>query len=270
MRISFNTRQLISRACAVSLAINLISANAQLAAPESSAPSEPDLAPAPIPVSAAVPAQPAPQTRLRFDRGTYKPGIETLRVVRRESTMTNVAGQVALGVAVSLLSGGISFGGRGFSKDELAGDTLEELKNDPVAINPAMSELNDALSIVATDIYRRRAAAARDVALKDGSTREEIEEASLLPKEADTPLHPRAWHLVYENLSGSDEMFRLMFGAELGRAGFRRPPAVCAYQSEPIAWSDWQANQWQRLRDERAKAVAQCATALAETPEQRW
>ena len=77
-------------------------------------------------------------------------------------------------------------------------------------------------------------------------------------------------HLVYENLAGSDELYRLNFGAELGRPGFMRPPAACSYESEPVAWAAWQADHWQRLRDERAKAVARCTTTLAATPEKFW
>lgn len=211
-----------------------------------------------------------PQTRLRFQRGSYKPGIESLRVVKRENTTNLVAKQIAASVALSVFTGRLIAGVDDFSKNDLAGDFLEELKNDPVAVNPAISDLNDALSKVATEIYIRRAANARAVALKDGSTPEEIEEASQIPKEADTPLHPKAWHLVYENLSGSDELFRLKFGAELGRAGFMRPPAVCAYESESVAWAEWQANDWQRLREERAKAVEKCTLVLASTPEKRW
>lgn len=237
-----------------------VSAQAQVTVPE-----------VPVrPTSAAADAPAPHETRLRFDRGTYKHGIEGLRVVKRQNTLNNVAGQVALNVAVSLLAGGATFGARGFGKDELAGDPLEDLQGDPVVVNPAISDLNDALSRVATEIYRRRAAAARETALQDGSTPEEIEEASRIPAEADTPLHPAAWHLIYENLTGSDELFRLKFGAELGRGGFMRPPAVCAYQSEPIAWTEWQADHWHRLRDERAKAVAACAETLAATPENRW
>lgn len=210
------------------------------------------------------------QTRLRFDRSSYKPGIERLRVVKRENTINNAAAQVFLSVAASALAGGVSIGGQGFSKDHLAGTDLDELNGDPVAVNPAISDLNDALSRVATEIYRKRAETAHAEALQDGSTPEEIEEASQVQKEADTPLRPGAWHLVYENLSGSDELFRLKFGAELGRPGFRRPPAICAYESEPIAWAQWKSDNWQRLRDERAKAVTRCTEALAATPENRW
>lgn len=223
------------------------------------------LAPSVVPVV----AEPA-RTRVPFHRGAFKPGFERLRVVRRENTANNVAAQVALNVGLSLLAGGVSFGGRGFSKDDLAGVTLEELQNDPVAVNPAMAELLDALSVVATDIYRKRAAEALAEAKQDGSTPQEVEEAGRVQGEADTPLHPGAWHLVYENLSGTDELFRLKFGAELGRPGFRRPPAVCSYESAPIAWVQWQADQWKLLREERVKAVARCTEVLGATPEKFW
>lgn len=210
------------------------------------------------------------QTRLRFTRGVYKPGIERLRVVRREDTGNHIVGQVALNVATTLIAGRLAIGAQGFSKADLGGATLEELKDDPLAVNPAIAELNDALSKVATDIYRKRAEAAYATALTDGSTPEEIEEARKVPKEADTPLNSGPWHLVYENLTGTDELFRLSFGAELGRPGFMRPPLECFYQSEPVAWTQWKADNWQRLREERAKAVASCTETLAAAPEKRW
>lgn len=216
------------------------------------------------------PVAPAVQTRLRFTRGVYKPGIERLRVVRREDTGNHIVGQVALNVATTLIAGRLAIGAQGFSKADLGGATLEELKDDPLAVNPAIAELNDALSKVATDIYRKRAEAAYATALTDGSTPEEIEEARKVPKEADTPLNSGPWHLVYENLTGTDELFRLSFGAELGRPGFMRPPLECFYQSEPVAWTQWKADNWQRLREERAKAVASCTETLAAAPEKRW
>lgn len=255
------------RACGITLAIACLSAHAEPETP-AAAPAAPPASDAPA--AEAKPALVAQQTRVRFNRGFYKPGYEHLRVIRREGTVGNIAGQVALSVAVSLLTRSVSVGAQGFSKDELAGDTLEEFVNDPASVNPAMSELNDTLSKVATAIYRKRAEAAYATALTDGSTPEEIEEARQQPKEADTPLHPGPWHLVYENLAGSDELFRLKFGAELGRPGFMRPPAACFYQSEPITWTQWKADNWQLLRDERAKAVASCTEALAAIPEKRW
>ncbi|HWT21334.1 MAG TPA: hypothetical protein VN280_20730 [Variovorax sp.] len=222
------------------------------------------------PVAPAAQEAAAVQTRLRFTRGVYKPGIERLRVVRREDTGNHIVGQVALNVATTLIAGRLAIGAQGFSKADLGGATLEELKDDPLAVNPAIAELNDALSKVATDIYRKRAEAAYATALTDGSTPEEIEEARKVPKEADTPLNSGPWHLVYENLTGTDELFRLSFGAELGRPGFMRPPLECFYQSEPVAWTQWKADNWQRLREERAKAVASCTETLAAAPEKRW
>ncbi|MFV0672837.1 hypothetical protein [Variovorax sp. tm] len=273
------------RACGIALAVAAVSAHAETDAaapadPQRSQATEavagaPAVPVAPIspaaPVEAVAPAAPAaPQTRVRFSRGRYKPGIEQLRVVRRENTMNNIAGQVALNIALSVIAGGVSVGAQGFSKDDLGGTTLEALKDDPLGVNPAISELNDALSKVATDIYRKRAEAAYATALTDGSTPEEIEEARKVQAVADTPLLPGSWHLVYENLTGSDELYRLKFGAELGRAGFMRPPAACFYQSEPVAWNEWQADNWQRLREERAKAVARCTETLSATPEKFW
>ncbi|MGJ7526237.1 hypothetical protein [Variovorax sp. GB1P17] len=262
--------------CGIALAIG-ISGSAHAAEPEVPAPAtEPAAVAADTPVSSQPSAAPpveapaAPQTRLRFERGFYKPGFERLRVIRRENTANTVAGQIALTVAVTLLTGQLSIGAQGFSKDDMAGVALDDLKDDPLAVNPAMSDLKDALNKVASDIYRKRAEAAYATALTDGSTPEEIEEARQVQKEADTPLHPGPWHLVYENLTGSDELFRLKFGAELGRAGFMRPPFACLYQSEPIAWTQWKADNWQLLRQERAKAVASCTETLAATPEKRW
>lgn len=253
-------------ALGLTLAIAGFSAQAQTEAPSPAADPPAATASAPAPANAAIDA--TQQTRLRFNRGTYKPGIEHLRVVRRENTISNVAGQVALNVAFAVLAGGV--GAQGFSKDDLGGTTLEELKDDPLGVNPAMRELNDALSKVATDIYRKRAEAALATALTDGSTPEEIEAARQIPKEADTLLLPGPWHLVYENLLGSDELFRLKFGADLGRPGFMRPPIECRYQSEAVAWARWQADNWQLLREERAKAVEACTKIISAAPEKRW
>ena len=123
-------------ACGIALAISGFSAHAV----------EPEASAAPSTTNAAdTPAVPS-QTRLLFSRGFYRPGIERLRVVRRDGTITNIVGQVALSVAVSMLTGTTTVGAQGFTKDNLAGDTLEELKDDPLGVNPAISDLNDALS----------------------------------------------------------------------------------------------------------------------------
>jgi len=50
----------------------------------------------------------------------------------------------------------------------------------------------------------------------------------------------------------------------------RTDSLACLYQSEPVAWTQWKADNWQRLREQRAKAVAACTETLAATPEKRW
>ncbi|MNL74821.1 hypothetical protein D3C87_2005180 [compost metagenome] len=49
-----------------------------------------------------------------------------------------------------------------------------------------------------------------------------------------------------------------------------RPPIECRYQSEPVARARWQADNWQLLREERAKAVEACTKIISAAPEKRW
>lgn len=201
-----------------------------------------------------------------FNRGTYKPGIEQLRVVKRQNTFNHVAGQVVLNVALIALTR--SAGAHGFSKDELAGDEIPELAGHPALANPATNDLAESLGRVTTRFYAQRAIEAIAVAKDDGSTPQEIADASQLPKDAGTPLTPGSWHLVYENLSTGDDLYRLKFGAQLGRTF--KGPVGCSHVSEPVRWADWQADGWQRLRDERAKAVAQCTATLGGYVRAKW
>jgi len=205
-------------------------------------------------------------TRVVFNRGMYKPGIERLRVVRRQNTFNNVAAQVALNVALIALTRGGAL--QSFSKDDLGGDEIPELASDPVAVNPAMQDLADGLGRMATRFYARRAIEAVAVAKTDGSTPEEIAGVSQIPKDFGTALTPAGWQLVYENLAAGDDLYRLKFGAQLGR--IYTGPIGCGYASEPLAWAAWQADSWQRLREERAKAVTQCTAALAAQVAANW
>lgn len=207
-------------------------------------------------------------TRVVFNRGNYKPGIERLRVVRRQNTINGVAAQVVLNVALIALAGG--GGVQGFSKNDLAGDEIPELANDAVAENPALKDLPDGLGRVATRLYARRAIDAVAEAKTDGSTPQEIADASQMPKVVDTPLLPAGWQFVYDTLVSGEELFRLKFGAQMGRPGFRRPPMGCIYESEPLSWAAWGANGWQRLRSERAQAVTRCTAELGSYAETRW
>ena len=67
--------------------------------------------------------------KVEFSRGSYREGIETLRIVRREDTSRNIAVQVGLNVALIALTGGAALSARGFSKDALAGTAVEGLKD---------------------------------------------------------------------------------------------------------------------------------------------
>lgn len=205
-------------------------------------------------------------TRVVFNRGNYKPGIEGLRVVRRQNTFNNVAVQVALNVALIALTRSAAV--QSFSKDDLGGDDIPELANDPVALNPAMREVADGLGRMATRFYARRAIEAVAAAKTDGSTPEEIAGASQIPKDFGTALTPGGWQLVYENLASGDDLYRLKFGAHLGRVF--KGSTGCAYVSEPAAWGAWQADGWRRLREERAKATTQCIATLSAQVAANW
>ncbi|WP_323500062.1 hypothetical protein [Variovorax sp. RTB1] len=205
-------------------------------------------------------------TRVVFNRGMYKPGIERLRVVRRQNTVNNVAAQVALNIALIALTRGAAV--QGFSKDELAGDAMPELANDPVSANPASQDVANGLGRMATRFYARRAIEAVAVAKTDGSTPEEIADASQIPKDLGTALNPTGWQLVYENIASGDDLYRLKFGAQLGRTF--KGPVVCGYVSEPLGWAAWQVDGWQHLREERAKAVTRCTTDLGAYIAANW
>lgn len=231
-------------------------ADVQLAAAEPTAPlAAPALDAAPADATSA----PVRLVQLAFNSGRHQPGYERLRVVRREHTQNNVARQLALNVGLAVLTGGASFAFTGFSKDDLAGTPVVELGDDPIAANPAMTELRAQLGPLATDIYQRRARQLQENAAP-----------AELPAFAKAELSPGDWHLVYENLAGQDALYRLKFSAQLGTGGLLRKPASCAYASEPLDWAAWQADGWQALRVERDKAVAHCVQALAATPEQHW
>lgn len=205
-------------------------------------------------------------TRVSFSRGNYKPGIEQLRVVRRQNTVNNVAGQVVLNVALIALTRGGAV--QGFSKDELAGDEIPELAGDPVAANPAMQDVADGLGRVATRLYVHRAIEAVAEAKTDGSTPAEILAAAQLPTDFGTALTPAGWKLVYEELTSVDELYRLKFGANLGRRF--NGPVGCGYASDALPWAAWQADGWKRLREERDKASRICVDQLGAYIRANW
>lgn len=216
---------------------------------------------------------PVGTTKMRLN--SYPGGLEQLRVVRRDHTGRAVASQVALNVGLAVATGGRGGVVQSFSKDELIGDAVPELAGQSWASNPGLKELPQALSEIATRVYAARAWEELERGRSEsGWTREDMLAAAQLPAEADAPVNPGVWRLVYENLSGQDELYRLQFSAGLGLASLRfglpPMPANCFYQSEPVAWTAWQADAWQRVREERAKALAQCIETLGQTKARLW
>jgi len=214
-------------------------------------------------------------TKMRLKGKSYPGGFEQLRVVRRDHTGQAVAAQVALNVGIAVVTGGRAGFAQGFSKDDLIGDAVQELAGQTWASNPGLKELPQALGEIATRVYAARAWKELERGRSEsGWTREDMLAAARLPAEADAPVIPGVWRLVYENLSGQDELYRLQFSASLGlgslRFGLPPIPANCSYQSEPVAWTAWQADAWQRVREERAKALGQCVETLGQTKGRLW
>lgn len=219
---------------------------------------------------------PVGKTQVRLRGKSYPEDFEPLRVVRRDHTGSAVAAQVALRVGVSAIVGRPVIGTvQGFSKDDLVGDPVPELVGLPWATNPGLKDLPEALGEVATRVYAARAWQELERGRREsGWTREDMESAARLPAEADAPINPGVWRLVYENLSGNDELYRLQFSAGLALASLRFGlppiPANCSYRSEPADWATWRADNWQRIREERAKALAQCVDTLVQTKASLW
>jgi hypothetical protein len=208
---------------------------------------------------------PVGKTQVRLRGKSYPEDFEPLRVVRRDHTGNAVAAQVALRVGASAIVGRPVIGTvQGFSKDDLVGDPVPELMGQPWATNPGVKDLPEALGEVATRVYAARAWAELERGRREsGWTREDMESAAQLPAEADAPINPGVWRLVYENLSGTDELSSLRFGLP-------PIPANCSYRSEPADWAAWRADNWQRIREERAKALAQCVDTLVQTKARLW
>lgn len=212
-------------------------------------------------------------TRVRLRKDNYPRGFEILQIVRREQAGRLIAGQAVLTAGVMAVTRGGFI--NGFAMGQLEGEPIAELAGQSWASHPAMQELPQALSEVATRIYAARAWRELERSrVETGWSREDIEAAAQLPAEADAPLAPGYWRLVYENLTGDDDLFRLQFSASLGLAGpgYGVPPvpAQCVYVSEPVRWPDWRANEWQRLRDERVKALDGCMLVFMKTRADLW
>ena len=172
-------------------------------------------------------------------------GYEGLRIVHRADTGSSIALQVGLNVGLALLTRGVAF--QSFSKDDLRGTPVEGIDAE-LARNPAISELPQAVAEMAVRLHAQRKAAG--------------EAPDALPDELPVAVFVGPWSLVYENLAGSDELYRLRFGAALNWKP--RPFAVharpqgCSWKSDALTLTEWQANDWQQLREQRAMASAAC------------
>lgn len=218
---------------------------------------------------------PRGSTQVRLRGKSYPVEFEPLRVVNRNDTAAAVAAQVAFNVGASAITRRTVVSVQGFSKNDLVGDPLPELMGQPWASNPGLTELPQALGEIATRVYAARAWKELERGRSEsGWTREDMEAAAQPQAEADALVNPGAWQLVYENLSGTDKLYRLQFSAGLALSsvhfGIPPMPAECLYQSEPADWAAWQADKWQRLREERSKALAQCVDTLGKTRADLW
>lgn len=270
-KISVNTAVLRWGALGVALLLSACVTHPPLAAtqPEEAAVSAPPLSS----YAAADGLVPVGTTKMRLN--SYPGGLEQLRVVRRDHTGRAVATQVALNAGLAVATGGRGGFVQSFSKNDLIGDAVPELAGQSWAGNPSLKEVPQTLGEIATRVYAARAWKELERGRSEGGwTREDMLAAAQLPAEADAPVNPGVWRQVYENLSGQDELYRLQFSAGLGLASLRfglpPMPANCFYQSEPVAWTAWQADGWQRLREERAKALAQCVETLGQTKGRLW
>lgn len=185
--------------------------------------------------------------------------LALLRIVKRSSSAGMVAanvGFILVGAALVRSGGGSFQHSFGFSKNDLSGSEVDGLSDAEKRLldNPARTELVDGVARLAAQFYQSQPDAQH-----------------ALPPDFEPPIEIESgkWTLVYETLLEGEESFRLQWDAEIRRIGtggpFRRPVNVlCGYQSaEPATLAQWQADGWQRLRDERAQALDGCIEVTA-------
>lgn len=174
--------------------------------------------------------------------------MDDFRVVHASTTQKNVAGQVALNVALLLLGGGgMNF--RTFDKEGLIGDSPEDLKDKNRLKNPAQSLL---LEEVKRQTFDWLAANPKTSELKFSKP---------------LVISSAAWRLVYTSLSSDDKTYQLKLDVEIykrrDKASFFSDPVQvgkgCHFTSKAMPFDDWKANDYQAVADLRPVAVAQCA-----------
>lgn len=174
--------------------------------------------------------------------------MDDLRVVHASTTQKNVAGQVALNVALLLFGGGgMSF--RTFEKEDLTGESPEDLKDRNRLTNPAQSLLLEEVQRQTLDWL---AANPRTSELKFSKP--------LIISSA-------AWRLVYNSLTSDDKTYQLKLDVEIykrrDQASFFSDPVQvgkgCHFASKALPLHAWKADDYQAVADLMPVAVAQCA-----------
>lgn len=248
---------------------------------------------------------PTGSTQVKLEAGHAAEDAGVLRVVRSEHVAQRKAAKVVGSAALTLLlSEPYLLDDEDLAKIGMTGDPVPELAGQPWAASPALQALPQALSEVATRVYAARAwkeleksrqqagaapgtvaqAAAPAPAAPTTQAAQAAQAASAapppervalaqLPAEARPSVTPGSWLLFPQPMGDNQEAYRLQFSASLGLgqvAGMTLAPVRCAYRSEPVSWMGWQAEGWQRLREEREKAVAQCVRELSATRASLW
>lgn len=180
-------------------------------------------------------------------------------VVKRESTIKNVAAQVGLNVLALALGGG-GFGFQGFSKDDLKGTPIEDAVSRENLKNPVLNEfLRELQSKVSTAVQQNPALVQKSyqqpILIADGNAR-----------------------LIYESLAGEDEeYFRLKSNLIIYKrredAGILTfsPNIVmnCETASDnPLTLSQWAVNNYQMVKTQLDTMLSTCEPKiLAKLPD---
>jgi len=194
-----------------------------------------------------------------FPGGSVKAIPTAVTVVRRSTTQKVVNQRILTGVAIALITGGAGFAFETFSKDDLMGASITQVKDKANVANPVadayISRLQRSLKLfLAADPELRDKTFKHPLLISGGEAR-----------------------LIYEDLSGTDEeRFRLVTEIIVYKrretANFLSPVKVvemrCAASSpEPWPEARWAENDYAPLRDALGARLDDCEGKLmAELP----
>lgn len=193
-----------------------------------------------------------------YPDGTWLKEIPTeVTIVRRQATVNNVAGQVALNLVMLALGGGV--GVQAFDKNGLRGVRIEDAATRVNLKNPVAGEFLSRLQ------GRLDAAVREHPQLRDGVWQKPVLVAG------------GSVRLVYETLSGdAEERFRLKNDLVIyksrektGLLTFSRPVMVdCRDESaEPLPQEEWARDDYRLIKLQLDAMLAACETkVLAQVP----